>query len=483
MGRSGVWLVFVGGCGNGMDVTAEPADIPGVAFVTLDTDKTGEMWVHPPTGEDTPKVAVEGGPTEVTVLGLRAGEEVTLEVHFVDDGGKETTEEVTVTTEAPPPGIPAMQLTIPATAEACDPGGYVLFSWLGEGASGTGILDREGRYVWAVSADPTGIPWAEGKDAQVSRARPSRDGKSLLWLYGDEARVDDFAGVVRLSLDGRTRVDTRTVSAHHDFVELPDGKIGWLSYEFNDHPKAEVEGAPDTVPDPMYIASEGIYEAPEGTVDGEPYTTVWSMVDAGYPIYWSGTDMKCQDGFLGDGTCEFAHGNSLMFRDSDSAYFAMMRWTDALVRVDRAGGYAWQMGGRDTENDFLAGASDPFIHSHMSELWDGGMFVFDNRLKSSGEKSRLVEYTVDESTFTAASTWTFEGTQHDNLLGDVRQIPIEGCDNVIVSWTSQGRIVEMTRDGTEVWELSSPIGGATSRVHYLPSLYDVSTALALPSSD
>jgi hypothetical protein len=477
MGRTGMWLAVLTGCG--LDVTAEPGDITGTAIVTLDTNKTGEMWVTTPDGDETPPVAVDGEPTDTTVWGLPAGVEVTLELHFVKDGGNEKTEEVTVTPAVAPAGAPAMSPTVPVTDRACIPGGYVLFSWLGEGNSGTGILDRNGHYVWAVTSDSTGIPWAEGRDLQVSRARPSLDGTSILYLYGDESREEDFAGVVRISLDGRTRTDTRTVNAHHDFVELPDGKIGWLAYDFVDLPKEEVEGAPDGAADILPVAAEAIYEAPEGTGEGDPYTTVWSMVDSGYPIYWSGSDMTFSK-FLPNNN-EFAHANSLMYRDSDAAYFAMLRWTDALVRIDRTGGYAWQMGGRDTENDFLAGASDPFLHSHMSEIWDDGMLVYDNRPKDTGENTRLVEYAVDEGAFTANPVWTYEGTRHDDLLGDVRRMPIAGCDNVLVSWTSQGRIAEMTRDGTEVWELSAPLGNVTSRAFFLPSLYDVSTGLAPPA--
>jgi hypothetical protein len=36
----------------------------------------------------------------------------------------------------------------------------------------------------------------------------------------------------------------------------------------------------------------------------------------------------------------------------------------------------------------------------------------------------------------------------------------------------------MTRDGVEVWGLSTGIGHVIARVLYLPSLYDVSTGLA-----
>jgi len=491
--RSFGWVaVLLGACADGGDGTAEAdfeasavaADVPGVAFVTVTADEAGDAWVTPPSGIDSAHGTLDGGGSvEMTVLGLRAGEQSDLVVHF-DGEASSGTKTVPVTTLPPPVTAPAFTVT-PVTDAACDPGGYLLFSYLGDSASGVGIVDREGRYVWgvdsAVSTD--GPAWAAGKVAQVSRARPGRDGHSILWNYADPEREEDYAGTVRLSLDGRTRVDTRTLNGHHDFVELPDGRIGWLAYEFQDMPKSEVEGAPAEAPDPMYVATDAIYEADEGNTSDTGHDVVWSMLEDDYPIYWAGDTMRCMGEFLGDGTCEFSHGNSLMFRDSDEAYFAMFRWTDVLVKVPRATGtLAWQMGGRDTEDDFsFAAEEDAFTHSHMSELWEGGMLVYDNRIEAElpvGEGSRLLEYSFDEAALTCSVVWEYISDRHDNLLGDVRRMPVAGCDNVIVAWSQQGRVVEMTRDGVEVWELSTPIGTVVSRVFYLPSLYDMSTGLA-----
>lgn len=483
--RSWGWVaVVLGACNKDpVDATVVAADVPGVAFVTVTADEDGETWVSTPSGVDTPRHAMSAGSLEITVLGLRAGEASDLTVHF-QGKGDETTKDVTVTTLPPPTTAPAFTVT-PLTGGACDPGGYLLFSYLGDNASGVGIVDREGRYVWGadstVSTD--GPAWAAGQVAQISRVRPGRDGSSVLWNYADPERETDYAGIVRLSLDGRTRVDTRTLNGHHDFVELPDGRIGWLAYEFQDMAKADVEGAPAQAPDPMYVAVDAIYEADEGHTAEDGHDVVWSMFDDAYPIYWSGQQMQCMGEFLGDGTCEFSHGNSLMFRDGDEAYFAMFRWTDALVKVPRSTGtLEWQMGGRDTEDDFsFATAEDAFTHAHMSELWEGGMFVYDNRIADElppGEGSRLLEYTFDETALTCSVVWEHISDRHDNLLGDVRRMPVAGCDNVIVAWSQQGRVVEMTRDGTEVWELSTPIGTVVSRVFFLPSLYDMSTGLA-----
>jgi hypothetical protein len=51
-------------------------------------------------------------------------------------------------------------------------------------------------------------------------------------------------------------------------------------------------------------------------------------------------------------------------------------------------------------------------------------------------------------------------------------MPIEGCDNVLVSWSGQGRLQELTRDGQVVWEVQFALGDITGRAQYLSSLYD-----------
>ena len=67
------------------------------------------------------------------------------------------------------------------------------------------------------------------------------------------------------------------------------------------------------------------------------------------------------------------------------------------------------------------------------------------RIVTNAELSRLVEYAFDDAGY--QEVWSYESDKFENVLGDVRRIPIDGCDNLLVSWSGQGRISEITRDG------------------------------------
>ena len=72
-------------------------------------------------------------------------------------------------------------------------------------------------------------------------------------------------------------------------------------------------------------------------------------------------------------------------------------------------------------------------------------------------------------------TWSEDAIQ-GRLLGDVRRIPVEGCDNLLISFSNQGRIVELTREGEVVWDVTSGVNHVIARVTYLPDIYDFSGA-------
>lgn len=433
-------------------LTADNADIAGVVRVSFTAEVAGSARVEHVDGlaPATPTVAVDGA-AEIVMLGLKVGTTHALKVVLEGSDGATYEAETTVDVPPPPQGMPAFTRPVFDEAKACDPGGYVLFSYIGQNVSGVGILDRDGKYVWAYkNPDPGTL---------IARARPGRDGASLLWNFADADRIDDVAEVVRMSMDGSTTTSTRTLNAHHDFVELPDGRLGWLGYDFRE---LDIPGR-----GLIDVAADTVKEDDEGVTDTTNTRLVYNVFDDyPYGVWDVGADMN--EGVFLPGYHEFSHANSLAYRASDDAYFLMYRWLDAFVKVDRTTGQQlWQMGGRD--NEFTGVPEDLFLHAHMSEIWDGGMLIFDNH---DPGPSRLVEYEIDEVAKTYTKVWEFESDRLENLLGDVRRMPVPGCDNVIVSWSAQGRIVEMNRAGEVVWEVAAPIGQVTSRIHYLPSLYD-----------
>jgi hypothetical protein len=459
------WLVVLAACSGGSGtvegVTFTAAAAPGVGTISFTTEASGEARVVFGVAEDaldqeTPSVAASGGTIEVR--GLRLGTEHWAKV-VVTDGDDETESDViSFTIDPPPAGVPSFNVNSWDPSLSCMDGGHVLFSYLGQNKSGVAVVNRDARYVWAVASD--------APDLQIGRVRPGRDGQSLVWNVFDQEKEVDLGEIVRLSFDGATRTDTRTVVAHHDFVELPDGSFSWLSYD------RRVATNPD---DPKLgdedMSAESVHTGPEGATDETGATQLWNQWDD-YPqgVY---TIPEEADEFLNDGSLEIGHANSLAYVPEQDAYYVMWRWLDTMVKIGGDGSYQWQWGG--PFNDLAGDDATLFEHSHFSEVWDGGMLMFDNR--NSADGSRLVEYTFDDTSF--EEVWSYETGDFENLLGDVRRMPVDGCDNVLVSYSNQGRLLEITRDGEIAWDIgTSGIGNITSRLFFVPDLYDLNSAQA-----
>ncbi len=326
-----------------------------------------------------------------------------------------------VTVEVPP--LTVVTSETPTDGPCAD--GFVLATFTGPTSSGVLILDRGGDVVWA---------WlVPQQERRVYRARPARDGNGLYVAVGDRV-IDngDVGAILRVGVDGAILSDTPTRDPHHDFVELPDGRLVYLAYEFSQ----PSDGATQ-----QFLATDRVWALPEGGTVGEVlFTTLGDYPEqARIDTPPEGQDGRSLLGFL-----DWGHGASLGWRDEDETLFLMWRWLDTLVAIDDQG-VRWGWGGDYGE---LTG-SDSFEHAHFSEVWDGGLLVFDNRVDEAGG-SRLVEYTFDEASYQKVWEWT-EGWW-ERGVADVRRVP--GCDTVMSSWPDQGRIVEVARDGTTTWQVS-----------------------------
>ncbi len=315
----------------------------------------------------------------------------------------------------------------PGTDDGCAAGTWVLTSFTGPTSSGVLILDRAGEVRWAwVVADP---------EDRVLRVRPAADGHGLWIAVGDRVVRNGSQGVIlRVTLDGETVSSTPTRDPHHDFVELPDGRLAWLAYEFSQ----PANGA--TL---QYLATDRIQATPEG--GGEAEVLFSTLGD--YPLLPRAPVPP--EGLYGrtlPGFEVWGQGASLGYRAEDDTLFLMWAYQDALVAIDGAGaGIRWVWGG--LESDLAGGPS--FSRAHFSDLWGDEVLVFDNRRRSDGP-SRLVRYTFDDERYAEASAvtdgWWEEG------VGDVRRIP--GCDSLLASWPSRGRIAELGPEGEERWAVT-----------------------------
>jgi hypothetical protein len=459
-----LWLaVGLAGCGKSqIEVVAFEQGAPGTGTLTFTSEADGSAFVRwgPPgkalTNETAAAPAADGG---VTVLGLPTGDTVEMVVVI----GSEESDPFEVDIPAPAREVIPFTQSAWEPSQACLDGGYVLFSYLGNGTSGVGIIDRDGDYVFS-------LDWPA--EEQVARVRPGRDGQSMLFNVADAAKIDDVARIVRVDLLGGMVSETRTEQGHHDFVEKSPGRFAWLGYDMRDIPAPPNDFGIDGE---ICLAMDTIFEADEQAGDGQ-HDEVWNGWEDYAPGAYTIPDGSvncnggsCQPSFLKNGCYEFGHGNSLAYLASEDAYYMNWRWLDVTFKVPGDGGTAWQWGG--DHSDFALDPTTAFDGSHFSDVWSGGMMMFDNRSRALG--SRLVEYSFDDTGYDELWQHVEPTGAYENLLGDVQRIP--GCDNLLVSWSGQAKIQEITREGEVVWEVVSPeVGNVTSRLFFVPDLYDLS---------
>ena len=133
------------------------------------------------------------------------------------------------------------------------------------------------------------------------------------------------------------------------------------------------------------------------------------------------------------------------------------------------------MGGRSSDftredgSPLYTSAEDswPWSHAHLSDAWEGGALLFDNGDHYDPPVSGVVEVAWDEEARTVREVWRW--TRPDGVflftLGDARRLP---GGNVLVAWTGEGRLTEITRDGDIVWDARAEPGLQVSRIQVLP---------------
>ncbi len=424
------------------------AQVPTVQHVSFDSDVVGAGHVRVSReGEvalDTP-AGTEGSSHNAVLLGLKVGRTYTWQPVVTVDG-IETVGGARTLELDPPPGDLAL-VTVTESDPARHSGGFILTSFIWKGGGWAVILDRDGEAVWFADAPGRSIP----------SARLSLDGDDVLFNYHDKDQSEDIGAIEAIALDGQTRVYTRTPLQHHDFAELPDGRLSYLMVGFEDR---EIDGVE------VSLAGDRIAVVEPGSKSETEPTPAFDFFDAISEVPTCG---HFDADAYGTGSKDWTHANSLMV--DDEAWTVMSKNLDAVWRVDRqTGEVLWQLGGAQSDLSFV-GDGLRFSHAHMSHVWDGGMMVFDNGYHNQDEPlSRMVEYSWDES----AMTWQEEFSHpHPDggfveLLGDARKLP---SGNYLVSWTSMGVIEELTAEGEVVWRAESALGSGMARVSWIPDLY------------
>jgi hypothetical protein len=399
----------------------------------------------------------------IPVIGLKASHTYSWRAVLDNAGVRTVSAPGTFTVPASP--YPALSPTI---GDSTSFSGYVMLTVLEAAAPGdavVGFFDADGDWVW----------WVESPGHGIISSRFGNDGTSIVYgEYDNDDGVDD-GHIVRQSMDGQTRSETRILRGHHDFVEHTDGTFAFLSMDFEERDMGE--------PAPIKFGADVIRKVPEGQTDADPPPEVIFSTFDDYPAEPSFVCSHVQPTAENIGpkvgepaVLEWTHGNSLVYIASENAYYLNSRYTDWLLKIDATDGHIlWQLNGAAT--DFSPG-TPLWSHSHLSDLWADGALVFDNGDHYIPSKSQIIKVGWDETAMTAQVELAIDppgGTGFATALGDARRLP-DG--RILGAWGNLGFVDVYEADGSgPVWQggISPPLFAA--RLRYTEDLR------ALPDED
>jgi hypothetical protein len=159
------------------------------------------------------------------------------------------------------------------------------------------------------------------------------------------------------------------------------------------------------------------------------------------------------------------HANAIHYLPSDDSFTIADRNPNVLVKTSATGTPEWQVGGAC--DDAPAGSRcSPrdwqVVHGHHL-LEDGTFVVFNNTYTAT---SHVFEFQLDAppSTFAATLVKDYAGAAGSFNLGDVQRLP---GGNTLVTYSSDGKIVELDASWNEVQTFSGRFGYSSWR----PTLY------------
>jgi hypothetical protein len=319
--------------------------------------------------------------------------------------------------------------------------GYTLLS-AGNGQEAL-LIDMDGRTVhrWALTWNAIREQYAAERELpKIETSWRSvylyPNGDLLVTLQGED--VTPY-GLATLKLDKDSKLLWANFErAHHDAAVAEDGRIYTIAQEIRKTKVRDLE----TI-DPPFLEDFVLVLSPEGRTlhrlsvmdafSGTPYASaVRSLV--------KGSDWK------GD----YFHVNAIEPHDSRNE-IAVVRKDQVLVSIRNMNAIATIDLGSGKIVWLVHGS---WVRQHDPDITDGKIMLFDNRGDfSRGSRSRVIEF----DPLTQQITWQAKvGDGYDLYSGwGASQQPL-GNGNVLINEAVPARLLELTRDGTPVWEFFAP---------------------------
>ncbi|MBK9647133.1 MAG: aryl-sulfate sulfotransferase [Deltaproteobacteria bacterium] len=391
--------------------------------------------------ERTAPVTVEAGEQSLRLIGPAAGSRVYVRGVVETDDGDRLTSEVHVIDL---PLAPALMARLYADGAPSQDGSLLTTIFMME-SPWVVLLNPAGEAIWYYPLPPL---------TPTTSVQATRDGEGLLILLVEPPNSDRTTRVMRVSWDGELQGTLELPTGHHDFRELPDGRIAWLSTEVRE---VAVDGQLRLVMGDAVRVSEWDEDV-GATLSEPPLISLFDALPAPTGLCEHQSRFMEHDGEL---VLDWTHANSIDYDPDTEELIVLTHFLDAIVSVPVTGGEAKVFGrlsGYNTPN-----GEAPFSHAHSSMLRSDHALLFDNGLHYNPPLSRLVSVSWDERDHTIWEDWSFEdpnaGVVH--VLGDAQPTPSGGA---LASYSTQGRIIEVTERGEVVWTLESEAGAGLGRL-------------------
>ena len=391
--------------------------------------------------ERTAPVTVEAGEQSLRLIGPAAGSRVYVRGVVETDDGDRLTSEVHVIDL---PLAPALMARLYAEGAPSQDGSLLTTIFMME-SPWVVLLNPDGDAIWYYPLPPL---------TPTTSVQATRDGEGLLILLVEPPNSDRTTRVMRVSWDGELQGTLELPTGHHDFRELPDGRIAWLSTEVRE---VAVDGQLRLVMGDAVRVSEWDEDV-GATLSEPPLISLFDALPAPTGLCEHQSRFMEHDGEL---VLDWTHANSIDYDPDTEELIVLTHFLDAIVSVPVTGGEAKVFGrisGYNTPN-----GEAPFSHAHSSMLRSDHALLFDNGLHYNPPLSRLVSVSWDERDHTIWEDWSFEDPNAGvvQVLGDAQPTPSGGA---LASYSTQGRIIEVTERGEVVWTLESEAGAGLGRL-------------------
>ena len=420
---------------------------PLVAIVDIEASTPVTAILEITDGENTWEIP---GPKEsatdfqMVAHSMRPGRTHTIHVRLTNPNSKtsEVSEPLEFRTPQLPDSFPPLEVIL-AKASEVEPG--VLLFPVNLWRDDNSVMD----YGYLIALNEKGeVIWFLHSGHRTADVRRIENGH-ILFQHGNYRyafEVDLLGNLVRQWHGNRLTVapseksipvDVDTI--HHEIVEHPNGNLFTLSTDlvkFDKFPTSVVDPGADW--EPAHVVCDQLIEfEPKG---GEVVRRIelkdfldqsrFSFLSRGG--FWKPKYNKRIKGYSRD----WSHANALLLLPGEDAVIVSFRHQDCLMKIDlKNEKILWIFGthdgwGKEWQKYLLKPVGENFAwpyHQHgpqitrdgLLRLYDNGNFrarPFERKLLGSENKSRVVEYQIDEKTKTVRQVWEYDGSPDDQFF-------------------------------------------------------------------